>query len=37
VVSLILLAGIRATVGLRDEEDQEREGLDISMHGESLG
>ncbi|MBM3507999.1 MAG: ammonium transporter [Alphaproteobacteria bacterium] len=35
-VSLILLLGIKATIGLRVEEMQEREGLDIALHGESI-
>ncbi|MDA0654092.1 MAG: ammonium transporter [Proteobacteria bacterium] len=37
VVSLVLLLGIRATIGLRVSEEDERAGLDISLHGESLG
>jgi Amt family ammonium transporter len=34
VVSLIALYLIKATLGLRVEEAQEREGLDITSHGE---
>jgi Amt family ammonium transporter len=37
VVSFILLVGIRATIGLRVEEREEREGLDVALHGESIG
>ena len=36
VVSWIILKVIDMTIGLRVTEDQEREGLDISLHGESL-
>jgi ammonium transporter, Amt family len=36
VMSFIILKIIDATIGLRVTEDQEREGLDISLHGESL-
>jgi Amt family ammonium transporter len=36
VVSYLLLKLIDVTIGLRVSEDQEREGLDISLHGESL-
>jgi Amt family ammonium transporter len=35
-VSYILLLIIDKTLGLRVTEDQEREGLDISLHGESI-
>jgi Amt family ammonium transporter len=35
-VSYILLVIIDKTLGLRVTEDQEREGLDISLHGESI-
>jgi Amt family ammonium transporter len=35
-VSFVLLKIIDVTIGLRVSEDQEREGLDISLHGESL-
>jgi Amt family ammonium transporter len=31
-----ILAIIDKTMGLRVTEEQEREGLDISLHGESL-
>jgi ammonium transporter, Amt family len=34
VATLILALGLRATLGLRVPEDQERDGLDISVHGE---
>ena len=36
VVSYVLLLLIDKTLGLRVTEEQEREGLDISLHGESL-
>ena len=36
VVSYIILIIIDKTIGLRVTEDQEREGLDISLHGESI-
>jgi Amt family ammonium transporter len=36
VVSFAILKIIDATMGLRVTEEQEREGLDISLHGESL-
>jgi Amt family ammonium transporter len=36
VVSYLILIVIDKTMGLRVSEDQEREGLDISLHGESL-
>ncbi len=35
-VSFILLKIIDKTIGLRVTEEQEREGLDISQHGESI-
>jgi Amt family ammonium transporter len=35
-VSYAVLMIIDKTIGLRVTEDQEREGLDISLHGESL-
>jgi Amt family ammonium transporter len=35
-VSYIILKVIDMTIGLRVTEDQEREGLDISLHGESI-
>jgi Amt family ammonium transporter len=37
VVSLILLLIINATIGLRVSEEEEVEGLDISLHGEAIG
>ncbi len=36
VASLILLKIVDAVVGLRVDEEQEREGLDIALHGESV-
>ncbi len=36
VVSFAILKIIDKTIGLRVTEDQEREGLDISLHGESI-
>jgi Amt family ammonium transporter len=36
IVSFILLKVIDMTIGLRVTEEQEREGLDISMHGEKI-
>jgi Amt family ammonium transporter len=36
VVSFALLKIIDKTIGLRVTEEQEREGLDISLHGESI-
>jgi len=36
IVSYVILAIIDKTMGLRVTEEQEREGLDISLHGESL-
>jgi len=35
-MSYIILKVIDMTIGLRVTEDQEREGLDISLHGESI-
>jgi Amt family ammonium transporter len=35
-VSFIILKVIDKTMGLRVTEEQEREGLDISLHGESI-
>ncbi len=35
VVSLVSLLLVKAVIGLRVTEDEEREGLDISAHGES--
>jgi ammonium transporter, Amt family len=34
--SFVILKIIEKTIGLRVAEDQEREGLDISLHGESI-
>jgi Amt family ammonium transporter len=36
IVSYILLVIIDKVIGLRVTEEQEREGLDISLHGESI-
>jgi len=36
VVSYVILKVIDMTIGLRVTEEQEREGLDISLHGESI-
>ena len=36
VASFIILTVIDKTIGLRVTEEQEREGLDISLHGESI-
>ena len=36
VVSFVLLKAIGAVIGLRVAEDNEREGLDIALHGESV-
>ena len=36
VVSFVILKLIDLTIGLRVTEEQEREGLDISLHGESV-
>ncbi|NJM81875.1 MAG: ammonium transporter [Tabrizicola sp.] len=35
IVSLVLYLAIKAVMGLRVKEEQEREGLDLSSHGES--
>ncbi len=37
LVSLVLLLLIKVTIGLRVSEDEEREGLDVVLHGEQLG
>jgi len=37
VVSYILLLAINATIGLRVTKEEEIEGLDISLHGETIG
>ncbi len=36
IMSFLILKLIDVTLGLRVSEDQEREGLDISLHGESI-
>ncbi len=36
VASFVILKIIDMTIGLRVAEEQEREGLDISLHGESI-
>lgn len=35
IISLIILGVLKATLGLRVDEEQEYEGLDTSLHGES--
>ena len=35
LVSFIILLGLKLTIGLRVTEEQEFEGLDVSLHGES--
>jgi Amt family ammonium transporter len=37
IVSFILLKAVDLTIGLRVSDDEEREGLDESLHGERLG
>ncbi|WP_148713895.1 ammonium transporter [Chitinolyticbacter meiyuanensis] len=34
LVSIVLFAILKATIGLRVKEDEEREGLDVTSHGE---
>ncbi len=34
IVSIVLFYGIKATMGLRVKEEEEREGLDLTSHGE---
>jgi Amt family ammonium transporter len=36
VVSYIILKVIDMTIGLRVSEEEEREGLDVSLHGEHV-
>jgi Amt family ammonium transporter len=36
IVSFVILKIIDVTIGLRVTEEQEREGLDISLHGERV-
>jgi Amt family ammonium transporter len=36
VVTFVILKVVDMVIGLRVTEDQEREGLDISLHGEKL-
>ncbi|HET7756372.1 MAG TPA: ammonium transporter, partial [Steroidobacteraceae bacterium] len=36
VVSFIILKVIDVTIGLRVVEEEEREGLDVSLHGEHV-
>jgi Amt family ammonium transporter len=36
VVSVLILKGVDLALGLRVTEEQEREGLDVSLHGESV-
>jgi Amt family ammonium transporter len=35
-MSLVILKLLDLTIGLRVTADQEREGLDIALHGESV-
>jgi Amt family ammonium transporter len=37
VVSLVLLFGLKFTIGLTVSPEEERDGLDISLHEEALG
>jgi Amt family ammonium transporter len=37
VVTFIILKAVDATIGLRVTEEEEREGLDVVLHGERLG
>jgi nitrogen regulatory protein P-II 1 len=36
VATLVLLMVVKATMGIRVEDDEERQGLDIALHGESV-
>jgi Amt family ammonium transporter len=36
IVSYIILKVIDMTIGLRVTEEQEREGLDVALHGEHV-
>ena len=36
VVSFVILKLLDLTIGLRVTEEQERQGLDVSLHGESV-
>jgi ammonium transporter, Amt family len=36
VVSVLILKGVDLAIGLRVTEEQERQGLDVSLHGESV-
>ena len=36
IVSFIILKVIDMVIGLRVSEDEEREGLDVSLHGERV-
>jgi ammonium transporter, Amt family len=36
VMTLIILMVVKAIMGLRVTEDEEREGLDIVLHGEQI-
>jgi len=36
VATFVLLMVIKATMGIRVEDDEERQGLDIALHGESV-
>ncbi len=37
VVSLVILFGLKFTIGLTVSPEEERDGLDISLHEEALG
>jgi Amt family ammonium transporter len=37
VVTFVILKVVDATIGLRVSEEEEREGLDVVLHGERLG
>ena len=37
VATLLILVVVGMTIGLRVKPDEEREGLDVVLHGESLG
>jgi Amt family ammonium transporter len=37
LVSLVLLYGLKFTIGLTVSSDEEMEGLDTVLHGESIG
>jgi Amt family ammonium transporter len=37
VVTFIILKAVDAVIGLRVSQEEEREGLDVVLHGEQLG